>query len=163
VFGCDTDEDEKTWNSVFHIILIVIYTSLLDRIQCDLNQLGETPMQESNLCIGTTLKIQTIDLHSFIGQIYAYDKRTNMIAFLIPHGKNYNVKLFKASFIKDIEYISAKNTQLPELKHVPLSILGARFRKEMEKAERVEQATGVGVSKEAQALFDSIAKMYSSY
>jgi len=112
--------------------------------------------------IGLIVKVKTSLGEELEGEIFSYDNNTNCVV-LVEHQvhstlkKNY--RLLKTSFIKEIQYVG-KAEKVIDLEPPPVNINKIRqkeakvLRKEREETMRI----GVGVSQEAQDVFNALAK-----
>ena len=113
--------------------------------------------------IGSCTTVSTIFNEVFTGFIFAFDKRTNIIVFLIPLPLcKYDVRICKSSIIKDVKYLE-NDAKLPTLHTVSLEKIAHRLEKSLRIAEQEKSKFNENVSEEAQFIFDSLVKTYCSF
>jgi len=113
--------------------------------------------------VGLVVKIKTSLGEDIEGEIFSFDNNTNCVV-LIEHQKHStlkkNYRLLKTSFVKEIQYLGKGQEIDLELEPPPINVGKIRqkeattLRNLREEANRI----GVGVSPEAQEIFNALAK-----
>ncbi|KAI4382587.1 hypothetical protein MLD38_008533 [Melastoma candidum] len=110
--------------------------------------------------IGCFLSIKTTFGDEFKGQVVAFDRPSN---FLVLHilfgGGRKNVRILKANYIKELAFLGQGDDPVDLSKCcLDLSTLQAREELALRQAEAEAERIGVGVTAEAQNLFDALSK-----
>ena len=95
------------------------------------------------------------------GSVFAFDKPSNVLVLkeLGAHSGVSNLRLLKANCVGEVLSVQ-KPTQPVDLRLPPIDMERSRKREEkaLHQAEREASLVGVGVTKEAQAIFDALVK-----
>ncbi|KAF7726456.1 hypothetical protein EC973_008691 [Apophysomyces ossiformis] len=125
--------------------------------------------------IGRRIKLKTANNEDVEGAIYTYDRATNCIALDIlfitlsffdrsQERKRISFRIIKISHIKEIVSVSSDDAQNEPLSnylpvgHVYLDQLRAREADAVKTLRQQMAKMGVGVTKEAQEIFDALSK-----
>ncbi|KAK2354912.1 hypothetical protein P8452_75171 [Trifolium repens] len=111
--------------------------------------------------VGCFLSIRTTLGDEFEGQVMTFDRETNYLVLQesSKHGPRRNVRLLKADYIKDFTFLG--QGQDPLLSHdcsIDLHALQSREELAIRQAEADAERIGVGVTTEAQNIFDALSK-----
>lgn len=133
--------------------------------------------------IGLRVKVQTLLDETQIGEIYAYDAITNTLALQkepktsLPYPTTWDFSILKISCLKDIQVIGEASDGLftrdgnntmkdsspftrsrPHIRPISLDIIPAREKESIKKHQAAIARKGIGVTQEAQNLFDSLSR-----
>jgi small nuclear ribonucleoprotein (snRNP)-like protein len=139
--------------------------------------------KRSDWMVGLIVKIKTSLGEEIEGEIFSFDSNTNSVVLFdilfdmkyslignfnseLQSAKHTNIKknwrILKTSFINEIQYVGKADTVDLELEPPPVNI--NKIRKQENKAIRLYQEEmsriGVGVSEEAQEIFNALARTY---
>mmetsp|Transcript_21135 Transcript_21135/g.36269 ORF Transcript_21135/g.36269 Transcript_21135/m.36269 type:complete len:211 (+) Transcript_21135:104-736(+) len=110
--------------------------------------------------IGVRVRLKTALGDEVEGEIYTYDPLTNVVVLheRKPQGKS-DVRIIKANFIKEVSVLS-QPTEEPNLRlpAVNLNKLKQKEEQLLRKAKEDSERIGIGVSAEAQEIFDQLSK-----
>ncbi|KAJ0989583.1 hypothetical protein J5N97_007939 [Dioscorea zingiberensis] len=110
------------------------------------------------LAVGCILAIKTTLGDEIEGQIIAFDRPSNFLG-TSKAGSRRNVRLLKANFIKDFTFLGRVDDPLdPKKCLLDLGGLQAREEAALRQAEIEAERIGVGVTSEAQSIFDALSK-----
>ncbi|KAI7872674.1 anticodon-binding domain-containing protein [Spinellus fusiger] len=122
------------------------------------------PKKQLEELLGYTLFLKTVTNEHVEGSLYTLDRTTNYIA-LITQGsqqENLSFRILKISSIKDILNVQAPDPQhawmSSSLRRVHLDALQAKEADALKGHLQQVAKQGVGVTKEAQAIFDALHK-----
>jgi len=120
--------------------------------------------RNSEWIIGVKVRIKTSLGEDVEGEIFSYDNTTNCLV-LIQSSTHSTLKksyrLLKTSFVKEIQYLGKNEANAQDIENLP-PINIAKIKSHEAKAIRLmrEEASriGVGVTEEAQEIFNALAK-----
>ncbi|CAL9047011.1 uncharacterized protein LOC135617486 isoform X1 [Musa acuminata AAA Group] len=117
------------------------------------------------LAVGCVLSLRTTLGDEIEGQIVAYDRPSNILVIRCSQegssnaGARRNIRLLKANYIQDFTYLKKAEDPLDLNKcYIDLAGLQAREEASLRQAEIEAERIGVGVTSEAQSLFDALSK-----
>ncbi|XP_044488256.1 uncharacterized protein LOC123213009 isoform X2 [Mangifera indica] len=114
-----------------------------------------------DFAVGCLLSIKTTLGDEFDGQVIAFDRFSNMLVLQegLKSGPRRNIRLLKANYIKDFSYWGQAEDPL-DVKNCFLDINALQAREELavRQAEAGAERIGVGVTSEAQKIFDALSK-----
>ncbi|XP_043707761.1 protein LSM12 homolog [Telopea speciosissima] len=111
--------------------------------------------------VGCFLSIKTTLGDEFEGQIITFDKLSNILVLQegSKTGPRRNIRLLKANYIKDFTLLGQAEDPLDHKKcYLDLASLQAREEAAIRQAELEAVRIGVGVTSEAQSVFDALSK-----
>ncbi|XP_047321937.1 protein LSM12 homolog [Impatiens glandulifera] len=114
--------------------------------------------------VGCILSIKTTLGDEFEGQVIAFDRPSNILVLqegikVAAAGPKRNIRLLKANYIKDFSYLGQGEDPLDATKcYFDLNALQAREQSAVRQAEIDSERIGVGVTPQAQNLFDALFK-----
>ncbi|KAI4314309.1 hypothetical protein L6164_027231 [Bauhinia variegata] len=114
-----------------------------------------------NLAVGCLLSIRTFLGDEFEGQVIAFDRPSNILVLQegSKAGPRRNIRLLKANYIKDFTLLGqAEDPVDPNNCFLDLSSLQAREEVAIRQAEAEAERIGVGITSEAQSIFDALSK-----
>ncbi|KAK9935542.1 hypothetical protein M0R45_022642 [Rubus argutus] len=116
------------------------------------------------LAVGCFVSIKTTLGDDFQGQVITYDRPSNIVILHIlslgsKGGPKRNIRLLKASYIKELSYLGQAEDPL-DVKNCYLDLNSLRAREELaiRQAEAECERIGVGVTSQAQNIFDALSK-----
>lgn len=111
--------------------------------------------------VGCFLSIRTTLGDEFEGQVVTFDRDSNYLVLQegSKHGPRRNIRLLKADYIKDFTFLGQGQDPL-DPNHCLLDINALQSREELaiRQAEADAERIGVGVTSEAQNIFDALSK-----
>ncbi|KAK7348690.1 hypothetical protein VNO80_23306 [Phaseolus coccineus] len=113
------------------------------------------------LAVGCLLSIRTTLGDEFEGQVVTFDRPSNILVLqeASKHGPRRNIRLLKANYIKDFTFLGQAEDPLdPTNCFLDLAALQAREEVAIRQAEADAERIGVGVTSEAQSIFDALSK-----
>ncbi|KAJ7943600.1 Protein LSM12-like protein [Quillaja saponaria] len=113
------------------------------------------------LAVGCALLIKTTLGDIFEGHVITFDRPSNILVLQegIKHGPRRNIRLLKTNYIKEFNFLGQVEDPLdPNNCYLDLSALQAREELAIRQAETEAERIGVGVTIEAQCIFDALSK-----
>lgn len=114
-----------------------------------------------DFAVGCFLSIKTSLGDEFEGQIITFDRPSNILVIQegSKAGPRRNIRLLKANYIKEFSFLGRAEDPLdPKKCYVDLNSLQAREESALRQAEAESERIGVGVTTEAQNIFDALSK-----
>ncbi|KAK4528640.1 hypothetical protein GAYE_SCF62G6585 [Galdieria yellowstonensis] len=120
-------------------------------------------MQVDDWIVGLDVELCTFDGKEYRGVVYTYDADANCVVLVKPSkdAPKSDLRILKASLIKNIQVLGKADgvdhlpQQLPPLN---LEALKVREEQALQKARKDLSRIGVGVSQQAQEIFDALCK-----
>ncbi|SBT00012.1 lsm12, putative [Plasmodium malariae] len=114
---------------------------------------------DPSLYFGHTIIIKTCDGHTFEGELYCYDPCSDFI-IIKEDNKNgtANFYIIRTNIIVDIESKRRLKNSYTTLPTIDKSVVEKIERKALDNFEKNKSRIGIGVTQEAQELFDFIWK-----
>ncbi|KAK1268342.1 hypothetical protein QJS04_geneDACA006820 [Acorus gramineus] len=129
---------------------------------------GTRTINGEDLAVGCFISMMTTLGEEIDGQILAFDKPSNIL--VIQEGRTNanksqpsirrNVRLLKAGYIRDFTLLGRSDEDPLDVKQCFVDLNGLRAREDsaMRQAEMEAERIGVGVTSEAQSIFDALSK-----
>ncbi|XP_027347187.1 protein LSM12 homolog [Abrus precatorius] len=114
-----------------------------------------------DLAVGCLLSIRTTLGDEFEGQVITFDRPSNILVLQegSKSGPRRNIRLLKANYIKDFTLLGQAEDPLdPNNCYLDLTALQAREDVAIRQAEADAERIGVGVTPEAQNIFNALSK-----
>eukprot|EP00128_Syssomonas_multiformis_P011262 Colp12_sorted_trinity150504_noHs@26039 len=123
---------------------------------------AKTAGPKGDFAVGVTIKLTTLFDEVVEGKIFTFDNssQTLVLEQTVP-GKKPTFRLIKRSFIKDFQFIAHATGPASDLPKVDIDKVRERERAALKQAREAASRIGVGVSAEAQAIFDALSKTYN--
>ncbi|XP_038713066.1 uncharacterized protein LOC120007000 [Tripterygium wilfordii] len=115
----------------------------------------------SSLAVGCFLSIKTTFGDEFEAQVITYDRTTNLLVLQegSKSGPKRNIRILKANYIKELSYLGQGEDPIDTTKCcIDLHSLQTREDQAIRQAEADAERIGVGVTTEAQTIFDALSK-----
>ncbi|GAB2214205.1 hypothetical protein Droror1_Dr00018545 [Drosera rotundifolia] len=104
------------------------------------------------IAVGYVLSIKTTLGDEFEAQIITFDRQSNILGS--KRGSLRNLRILNANYIKELTFVRHGDDPLDPLSYLDLNTIQAREDSAIRQAERI----GVGVTEEAQNIFDALSK-----
>ncbi|PNT24671.1 hypothetical protein POPTR_008G146200v4 [Populus trichocarpa] len=114
-----------------------------------------------DFAVGCLLSIKTTLGEEFDGQVMTFDRPSNILVLQegSKHGPKRNIRFLKANYIKEFSFVGQAEDPLDIKKcYIDLHSLQAREELALRQAEADAERIGVGVTAEAQSIFDALSK-----
>lgn len=114
-----------------------------------------------DFAVGCLLSIKTTLGDEFEAQVITFDRHSNILVLQegSKPGPRRNIRLLKANYIKEFSFLGQSEDPLDIKKcYLDLSSLQAREESAIRQAEADAERRGVGVTGEAQNIFDALSK-----
>ncbi|KDP21310.1 hypothetical protein JCGZ_21781 [Jatropha curcas] len=114
-----------------------------------------------DFAVGCLLSIKTTLGEEFEGQVITFDRPSNILVLQegSKTGPRRNIRFLKANYIKEFSFLGQAEDPLDVKKcYIDLHSLQAREELALRQAEAEAERIGVGVTAEAQSIFDALSK-----
>ncbi|KAL8052583.1 hypothetical protein ABFX02_05G014300 [Erythranthe guttata] len=123
----------------------------------------EAQFHGEEFAVGCVLSIKTTLGEEFQAQVIAFDRPSNLLILQegakSGGGARKDIRLIKANYIKEFSYLGQGDDPLDVKRcFLDLNSLQAREESAIRQAEADAERIGVGVTSEAQSLFDALSK-----
>ncbi|CAM6087747.1 unnamed protein product [Calypogeia fissa] len=115
----------------------------------------------ADFVVGCRLAIKTTLGDDFEGHVLTYDKSSNVVVLQESgsSGPRRNLRFLKANYIKDLTHLGQVDEPFDvRAQYLDISSLRSREEAAIRQAEAEAERIGVGVSTEAQDIFDALSK-----
>ncbi|XP_075657980.1 uncharacterized protein LOC142627960 isoform X1 [Castanea sativa] len=114
-----------------------------------------------DFAVGCLLSIKTTLGDEFEAQVITFDRHSNILVLQegSKPGPRRNIRLLKANYVKEFSFLGQAEDPLDNKKcFLDLNSLQAREESAIRQAEAEAERRGVGVTSEAQNIFDALSK-----
>ncbi|KAL4639185.1 hypothetical protein ACB092_03G199300 [Castanea dentata] len=114
-----------------------------------------------DFAVGCLLSIKTTLGDEFEAQVITFDRHSNILVLQegSKPGPRRNIRLLKANYVKEFSFLGQSEDPLDNKKcFLDLNSLQAREESAIRQAEAEAERRGVGVTSEAQNIFDALSK-----
>ncbi|KAJ6718984.1 LSM12-like protein, partial [Salix purpurea] len=121
----------------------------------------EGSINSEDFTVGCLLSIKTTLGEEFDGQVITFDRPSNILVLQegSKPGPKRNIRFLKANYIKQLSFLGQAEDPLDIKKcYIDLHRLQAREELAVRQAEADAERIGVGVTAEAQSIFDALSK-----
>eukprot|EP01118_Nematostelium_gracile_P003693 TRINITY_DN14281_c0_g1_i1.p1 TRINITY_DN14281_c0_g1~~TRINITY_DN14281_c0_g1_i1.p1 ORF type:complete len:175 (-),score=28.12 TRINITY_DN14281_c0_g1_i1:123-647(-) len=118
-------------------------------------------MDSLSTIVGSHVRIKTTFGEEIEGEIFSYDTTTSCLVLVetqIHSTLKKNYRIFKTNFMKSIEYLGRSSMVVEDLPPVQISKIRSKEASTIRSLREEAQRIGVGVTKEAQEIFNSLSK-----
>ncbi|PRQ43317.1 putative Anticodon-binding domain-containing protein [Rosa chinensis] len=122
---------------------------------------GSNAAAAEELAVGCFVSIKTTLGDNFQGQVITFDRPSNILILQegLKGGPKRNIRLLKANYIKELSYLGQAEDPLDSKNcYLDLNSLRAREESAIRQAEAECERIGVGVTSQAQNIFDALSK-----
>ncbi|CAI0386444.1 unnamed protein product [Linum tenue] len=117
-----------------------------------------------DFAVGCMLSIKTTLGDEFDGQVITFDRPSNILVLQegSKPGPRRNIRFLKTNYIKEFSFLGQSEDPLDIKKcYIDLQSLQDREELALRQAEADAERIGVGVTTEAQGIFDALSKTYA--
>lgn len=122
---------------------------------------AEVSGSSRNFVEGQQVRVTTTLGEKFDGQVIAFDEKAKCVVFqdIGASGSRRSLRFVVTSYIEDVKLIGKSESPLDlQISHIDLTFVKAREEAAIRQAEADAQRIGVGVSEEAQDIFDALSR-----
>eukprot|EP00871_Galdieria_phlegrea_P005150 jgi/Galph1/5636/GphlegSOOS_G4216.1 len=120
-------------------------------------------MSVDDWIVGLNVVLQMFDDKEYRGVVYTYDADANCVVIQTKNEKDTSksdIRILKASLIKSVQVIGRSSVDALPIQVPAQNLEALKMREEqaVEKAQKEFSRIGLGVTEEAQAIFDALCK-----